>query len=123
MPRVVHFEIPIDNPDRAVKFYTKVFAWKIDKYAGPEDYWLVTTGPDNQPGINGALMRRQEPLATAVTNSIEVPSVDDYLKKVTAGGGKVVMPKMAIPGVGWAAYCSDTEGNKFGLFQSDTSAK
>ena len=55
MARVVHFEIPVDNPDRAVKFYTDVFGWKIEKWEGPIDYWLITTGEENEPGINGAL--------------------------------------------------------------------
>ncbi len=122
MTRVVHFEIPADNPDRAVKFYSKVFDWQIEKWAGPQDYWMVNTGPDSLPGINGAIMRRQEPVGTVV-NTVDVPSVDDYVKKVVAAGGKVIMPKTAIPGVGYMAYCTDTEGNKFGLYQTDLGAK
>ncbi len=122
MPRVVHFEIPADNPDRAVKFYSSVFNWKVEKWAGPQDYWLVTTGAEGQPGINGAIMRRQDPV-TAVTNTLDVPSVDDFVKKVVASGGKIVSPKMPIPGVGYFAYCRDTEGNLFGIMQADMSAK
>lgn len=61
MPRVVHFELSADNPDRAVKFYTKVFNWKIEKWAGPQDYWLITTGGEKEPGINGAIMQRSDP--------------------------------------------------------------
>ncbi|MBI2836544.1 MAG: VOC family protein [Chloroflexi bacterium] len=122
MPRVIHFEIPVDNPDRATKFYSSVFGWKIEKLGGPEDYWLITTGKDEEPGINGALTRRQEPV-TATTNAISVPSVDAFLSKVAANGGKTVMPKTAISGVGYMAYCRDTEGNLFSIFQDDTSAK
>ena len=122
MPRVVHFEIPADNPDRAVKFYSSVFNWKVEEWAGPQDYWLVTTGAEGQPGINGAIMRRQDPV-TAVTNTLDVPSVDDFVKKVVASGGKIVSPKMPIPGVGYFAYCRDTEGNLFGIMQADMSAK
>jgi len=123
MPRVVHFEFPADDPQRATRFYATVFGWKIEKWAGPQDYWLISTGPDNQPGINGAVMRRQPPLATTVVNTMDVPSVDDFTKKIAASGGKVLTPKMAIPGVGYMAYCQDTEGNTFGIMQADKSAK
>ena len=121
MPRVVHFEIPAEDPDRAVKFYAEVFNWKIEKWAGPVDYWLITTGSKDEPGINGALMKRQNSQA-AITNTIEIPSVDDFLNKIVANGGKIIAPKMPVPGVGYAAYFADTEGNVFGLMQPDTSA-
>ena len=122
MSRVVHFEIPVDDPERATKFYTKVFGWKIKKWEGPMDYWLVTTGDKSAPGIDGAIMQRSE-MASTVVNSIDVPSVDDFIKKVTKNGGKVVTPKTPIPGVGYFAYCKDTEGNMFGILQPDMSAK
>jgi predicted enzyme related to lactoylglutathione lyase len=121
MPRVVHFEIPAENPERAAKFYKEVFDWKIEKWQGPFNYWLVTTGEDKEPGINGALMERTN-LETTV-NTIGVPSVDEFVKKITAAGGKVVMPKGVVPSQGYLAYCADTEGNVFGVFQRDPSAK
>lgn len=121
MPRPVHFELSADDPDRAVKFYSSVFGWKFDKWDGPMEYWLITTGADAEPGINGGMSRRgpdgDEP------TTIGVPSVDDSLAKVVAAGGTVVRPKGAIPGVGWFAVFKDTEGNPFGLMQSDRSAK
>src|SRR5262249_19291055 len=116
MARVVHFEIPADEPERAIEFYTKVFDWKIQKWGGDEDYWLLMTGSDGQPGINGGLMRRTAPY-TGVTNSIDVPSVDEFMAKVWEGGGKVISSKITLPGVGYIAYCQDTEGNLFGIFQ------
>ncbi len=123
MPRVVHFEINVDKPERAIKFYNKVFDWKIEKWGSDEqNYWMVTTGPDKEPGINGALMKRMDSKATTV-NSIDVPSVDDFVARVTKAGGKVFAPKMSIPGVGYMAYCQDTEGNTFGLWQADKTAK
>ncbi len=67
-------------------------------------------------------MKRMFPGSTTI-NSVDVPSVDDFVTKVTQNGGKVVAPKMAIPGVGYIAYCQDTEGNTFGIFESDPSAK
>jgi hypothetical protein len=119
VPRVIHFEITADDPGRAVKFYEKVFGWKIDKW-GAMDYWLATTGPDNQPGINGAIMTRETQRTTV--NTIDVSSVDEFAKKIVDAGGKVVTPKTAIPGVGYFAYCVDTEGNVFGIMENDTKA-
>jgi predicted enzyme related to lactoylglutathione lyase len=122
MLRIVHFEINVDDPERAVKFYQEVFGWKIKKWEGPMDYWLVTTGPDDQPGINGGIMKREDPQATTY-NTVDVPSVDEFAKKIAQNGGKVVVPKMAVPGVGYMAYCTDTEGNVFGIMQEDPTAK
>ena len=122
MPRVIHFEIAADDPERAVAFYRKVFGWKIEKWQGPIEYWLITTGPQEEPGIDGGLARRTDP-STGTENTIGVDSVDAYVAKIQALGGKVVRPKAAVPGVGWTAYCEDSEGNKFGLMQDDPNAK
>lgn len=127
MLRVVHFEILADDPERARGFYAAVFGWDIQKWEGPVDYWLVTTGPEGSPGINGAIMRREGAATgdsvTAYINTIDVPSVDEFIAKVTARGGAVDVPKTAVPGVGWVAYCRDTEGNVFGMMQIDESAR
>jgi predicted enzyme related to lactoylglutathione lyase len=121
MPRVVHFEFNADNPERAASFYTNVFGWKIEKWAGPMDYWIVMTGEQSEPGIDSGIKKRSEEQNTV--NTVDVPSVDEFVKKVTGAGGKVVQPRTAVPGVGYFAYCQDTEGNIFGMMQSDTSAK
>jgi predicted enzyme related to lactoylglutathione lyase len=121
MPRVIHFEVAADEPNRAAKFYQDTFGWKIDKWDGPQDYWLVTTSAKEEPGIDGAIMPRM-PGATTI-NTVDVPSVDEFVQKVVAAGGKVVMPKDTVPGVGYFAYCADTEGNVFGMMQSDPSAR
>ncbi len=123
MPKVIHFEIPLDNPERATSFYSKTFGWKIDKYAGPEDYWLVTAGEEKEIGINGAFMRRGEAQMSQIGLAIGVPSVDDFLKKLAQNGGKALTPKMPIPGVGYVAYFQDTEGNYLSIYQPDPSAK
>jgi len=120
MPRPVHFEIPADDPERAAAFYRDLFGWQITKWEGPMDYWLVTTG-EGGPGIDGGLMKRPEP-GYPVANTIDVPSVDEYVKKVEAKGGKITMPKMAVTGIGWMAYCTDPEGNLFGIMEMDPSA-
>lgn len=123
MARVIHFEIPADNPKRAVEFYEKVFGWKIDKYGDPTmQYFLVTTGEDKEPGINGAITEKGD-YTTATTNTISVDSFEEAVKKIKAAGGEILMPKMAVPGVGYMTYCKDTEGNVFGIMQMDPNAK
>lgn len=122
MPRVVHFEIDAKKPERAVKFYEKVFGWKIKKWEGPVEYYLITTGKESEPGIDGGLSRRTESEPSTV-NTIDVPSVDEFIKKVEANGGKIIRPKRAVMGVGYMAYFQDPEGNVFGMMESDESAK
>lgn len=122
MPRVVHFEIAADEPQRAISFYEKVFGWRIEKWEGPTEYWLVMTGPECEPGIDGGLAGRTES-GSSTENTIGVDFVDDYVAEIKANGGKIVRPKAAVPGVGWLAYCEDTEGNRFGLMQNDPEAR
>jgi len=121
MSRIVHFEIPADDPERAIKFYEKVFDWQIEKWDGPIEYWLIMTGEEDKPGIDGGLAHREDP-TTGVENTIDVKDLDVSLANVKANGGKVIRPKIAVPGVGWMAYIKDTEGNVFGLMESDLEA-
>jgi predicted enzyme related to lactoylglutathione lyase len=118
--RVVHFELPVDDPDRASDFYQKVFGWHIEKWDGPQDYWLITTGQDGETGINGALTRRSEAFAHTVS-TVGVDSLDEALARAEACGATVLM-KDVVPGIGWLAYCLDTEGNQFGMIQNDPTA-
>jgi predicted enzyme related to lactoylglutathione lyase len=122
MNRIIHFEIPADNPERASAFYAKTLGWEFSKFPGEMPYWLVRTGPEGSRGIDGGMMPRQQPGQGPVLVA-GVESVDAAAKKVTGAGGHEVVPKMAIPGVGWAAYFTDTEGNIFGIFQDDANAK
>ena len=122
MGRVVHFELPVDQAERASKFYNEVFGWKIEKWEGPVDYWLITTGAEGEPGIDGALTPRSG-MVRGTVNTVDVASVDESAQRIAAAGGKVVAPRMAVPVVGYFAYCGDTEGNVFGIMQSDPSAK
>jgi len=126
MNRVIHFEIQADNPDRAIAFYRGLFGWEFTKWDGPMPYWLIKTGPDKEPGINGGLLPRRGAIdgqaVIAYVCTVDVRSLDDHLQKAQAGGGSEVVPKMPIPNVGWLAYCKDTEGNLFGMMQSDPKA-
>jgi len=116
MGRVVHFEISADNAERAIDFYKKVFGWKIDKWEGEPEYWLVRTGQRDQPGIDGAIMPRQKCVPPTV-NTIAVEDLDAAIEEVKSSGGKVVSEKNEIPKIGWFCYCLDTEGNMFGILQ------
>ncbi len=126
MARVVHFEVHADDPERAIRFYTAALGWSFQKWEGGEDYWLITTGPDDQPGINGGMHRRRGAIdGTAVIGyvcSLDVDSVDGTIAKIEANGGTIVVPKGPIPGMGWLAYAKDTEGNLFGFMQRDPTA-
>lgn len=120
--RVSHFEINSPDPEAAERFYSSVFGWDFNAWTGGEQtYWLITTGKDDV-GINGGMMQSQERIPPTV-NTIDVDSVDDYVAKITDAGGAVAVPKMAIPGVGYQAYCTDPGGVMFGIHQADESAK
>lgn len=121
MPRVTHFEISANEPEKVAEFYSKVFNWEIAKWDGPVDYWLVMTGDPETPGIDGGIMQSKEPMAATV-NTIGVEDIDAFAKKVNDNGGEVVGEKMTIPGVGYQIYCKDVQGTTFGLHQSDHSA-
>lgn len=119
MPRPVHFELPVEDQSRAAAFYEKVFAWDIQQWEGAP-YWLITSGPDTEPGINGALGVRSEELSVPVF-VIGVPDIEAAMTTVEQAGGTVVVSKNPIPGVGYSAYFDDPEGNRMGLFESDES--
>jgi hypothetical protein len=115
MMRPVHFEILAEDPEKAADFYRTVLGWEIAAWPGQQSYWLVTTGPAGTPGIDGGIMHRHYP--QAVINTIEVKSLKEILAQVETAGGKTVHGPNEIPGVGLHAYCSDPEGNLFGLLQ------
>jgi predicted enzyme related to lactoylglutathione lyase len=121
MSRVVHFEIPADDPERLIKFLESAFGWKVEKWDGPMEYWLIMTGDENEPGIDGGLGRRATP-ETGTEITLDVKDLDQTLESVEANGGSVVRPRQAVPGVGWMAYVKDTEGTIFGLMEADQSA-
>ena len=122
MSRVVHFELHADDPERAGKFYAAAFGWEINNWGGEGgDYWLVTTGDENDRGIDGGILKREDPKATTWV-TVDVDDIDEAIGKVEAAGGSVVVPKAPVPSIGYLAYCTDTEGNVFGMMQSDPEA-
>ena len=117
--RVVHFEVPADDPARCMGFYERAFGWKFDKWEGPMPYWTIRTGEG--PGIDGGLAPPQQP-GQVPTNVVAVDSIDTATKSILAAGGSQTVPRMGIPGVGWCAYFLDTERNAFGIIQFDPAA-
>src|ERR1700741_1342329 len=99
MNRIVHFEIPSDNPEKLNEFYAKTFGWKFNRW-GSEPYWLVETGDKDKPGINGGVMQKKDPRQPMV-NTIEVENIDSKMTEIEKNGGKIVVPKTAVPMVGW----------------------
>jgi predicted enzyme related to lactoylglutathione lyase len=118
MARVTHFEISVKNVQSAIEFYRNVFDWHIEKWDGPVDYWLIGTGEDTETGIDGALMEKSEGFPPVV-NTVEVENLDESIQKVLMNGGKQEGDINNIPGVGVFVYCSDREGNMFGMMQSN----
>lgn len=129
MNRPIHFEIQADDTARAMAFYTGVFGWQFEKW-GDYDYWMVMTAEKGsmEPGINGGLLPRPAKVGEACgTNAfvctMAVADFDKMASAILAAGGRVALPKFAIPGMAWQGYFLDTEGNTFGIHQADQSAK
>lgn len=122
MDRVVHFEIPFDNKERAEKFYKQIFGWEMSNVS-EMDYTFVNTVPvdgnqtPTEPGaINGGLTARNTPGETPVV-VVSVSSIDDYIKRIEDNGGKLVVPKTTVGNMGLYARVSDTEGNVIGIWE------
>ncbi len=122
MPRVVHFEIPFDEVERAKAFYGDLFGWKIAPAEGSPGYWLITTtDEEGERDVEGGMMARQEP-GQPIINYIDVADLDESVRRVADLGGTIVMGKTAVPKTGYFAICRDTEGNVFGLWKTDPEA-
>ena len=124
MNRVVYFEIPFDDSERAQKFYKDVFGWQINKFPDM-DYFMATTAETDQSGmvpkepgaINGGLLKK-DPTGEHPIIVIDVPSIDEHIKKIEGAGGKTVMPKVPVGNFGFYARVSDTEGNVIGIWET-----
>lgn len=121
--RIVHFELPYEDRDRASAFYTELFGWDIQTFPGM-DYSMVTTGPSGDQGptepgfINGG-MGANEGNLTGPRVVIDVEDIDATLREVEARGGQTVAAKSPVAQMGWSAYFRDTEGNVVGLWQTN----
>jgi uncharacterized protein len=121
--RVVHFEIPFDDGDRARSFYKDVFGWQLMEM--PEmNYTMVMTGPSGDEGptesgfINGGMLSRQMSATGGPVVVVDVPDIDATLEKVGSVGGSTVAGKTPVGDMGFAAYVKDPEGNVVGLWET-----
>lgn len=127
----VHFEIQVDDIERAKVFYAAVFGWTFQDYGQMtgSPYWGIIAGAEGDPGINGGLLQRSGPApaagsgANAYVCTMEVADYDATEGKILAAGGRVVVPKLALTGMAWQGYYLDTDGNTFGIHQPDPQAK
>ncbi len=121
MNRIIHFEIPADDPENVMEFFETVFGWQFSKHP-EQDYWLTSTGEERKPGIEGAVFPRDTQFPSLV-NVIQVEDIEAMMEKITQHGGKQYREKQAVPGLGWAAYFQDPSGIILGIWQSDENAK
>jgi len=118
MTSVVHFEILSDDPEKTSAFYREALGWEVKCWPGGE-YWLATTRPEGEPGINGGFTGRQPGLSQPVINTVQVDSLEDTTRKIAAAGGKRVRGPDKMPGVGIFSYFADPDGTLFGVIQPE----
>jgi predicted enzyme related to lactoylglutathione lyase len=122
--RVVHFEIPFDDGDRARSFYKEIFDWQLVTMPEMGGYTLVTSGPSGDQGptepgyINGGMLSRDQAATGGPVIVVDVPSIDASLEKIGQLGGAVVAGKTPVGDMGFAAYFTDPEGNVVGLWET-----
>jgi predicted enzyme related to lactoylglutathione lyase len=121
--RVVHFEIPFQDGDRAQRFYKDAFDWQLQSMPGM-GYVLVSTGPSGDSGptepgfINGGMLSRSVSPSSGPLVVVEVDGIDDALRRIGEIGGETVVGKQPVGDMGFSAYVKDTEGNVVGLWEA-----
>jgi len=123
MNKVSHFEIPYEDQERAQKFYEEVFGWQITKFSDEGYFLALTTESDpntmmpSEPGaINGGLLKRDSTAKNPLL-VIDVPNIDEHIKKIEDAGGELIMPKVRVGDSGFFARVADTEGNVIAIWQ------
>lgn len=126
---VVHFEIYADDPDKLAGFYKDLFGWGIESVPGMDYRFVKTVSTDGKGmpttagGINGGLTSRPMPEARFWLNYVNVDSVETSLSRAQQLGATEIRGKTPVPGMGWFAVLNDPQGNPFGLWQTDSTAK
>lgn len=121
MNRISHFEFATTDPAREIEFFKSVFGWEAEKW-GDQDYWLVTTGPQEEIGINGAIMPMMNDTQPRTTNTLNVADIDAAIAKATAAGATIAMEKADVGDMAWTAYLMSPTGILFGLYQNKPGA-
>ena len=114
--KLVHFELPARDVGRATAFWSGVFGWDFGDSDVTEFPYLMTRTGDDQ---GGAIYKPDED-KPGLLAYFDTDDLESTIEKVRAGGGEST-EKLPIPHVGWFAHCTDTEGNRFGVFESDES--
>lgn len=121
-----YFDLTVRSVKDARRFFEQVFAWRFRQFPMPYEYYRIEAGSPDEPGIDGGIgALKDSPIAgdrptTQVT--IPVTNLDEYIARVAAAGGRVVEPKLPIPGIGWYATCAEPGGLIFGMIQADANA-
>ena len=122
--KVVHFEIPFDDGDRARSFYKEIFDWQLVTMPEMGGYTLVMSGPSTDQGptepgfINGGMLSRTEAATSGPVVVVDVDSIEDSLARIGELGGSTVVRKTPVGDMGFAAYVTDPEGNVLGLWET-----
>ena len=125
--RVVHFEVPFDDGDRARSFYKEAFGWQVMEMPDM-GYTIVMTGPSNDSGptesgfINGGMLSREQGATSGPVVVLDVESIEASLEKIGGLGGSTVVGKTPVGDMGFAAYFTDSEGNVMGLWETASSS-
>lgn len=121
-----YFDFTVRNLQEARRFFGDVFGWRFEKFPMPYEYYRIYAGPEEEPGIDGGIGAAKDaptsggqPL-TQVT--VPVRDLDEMIRRVRASGGRIIEPKLAIPGVGWYATCAEPGGLLFGMIEADPQA-
>lgn len=121
-----YFDLTVRNLTDARRFFEQVLGWRFQEFPMPYEYYRIEAGPDDEPGIDGGIgAMKDAPIvgdAPATLVTIPVVNLDEYLARVEAAGGRVVEPKLPIPGIGWYATCAEPGGLRFGMIQADPDA-
>ena len=122
-----YFDLTVADLDAARGFFERALGWKFERFPMPYEYYRITAGALDEPGIDGGIGALGDADASSgrptVTLTIPVRDLDQMLSKVKECAGKVIEPRMPIPGIGWYATCAEPGGLMFGIIQADTEAK
>jgi uncharacterized protein len=123
----VYFDLTVADIAAARRFFEQVLEWKFERFPMPYEYYRITAGPLGEPGIDGGIGQIGDADVSSgrptVNLTVPVQDIDQMIGKIKASGGKVIEPKMPIPGIGWYATCAEPGGLMFGILQADTNVK
>ena len=122
-----YFDLTVTDVGVAKDFFERAFGWRFERFPMPYEYYRIQAGPEGEAGIDGGIGAvKDSPICGGkpmVNLTLPVASLDEHISKIKACGGKVIEPKLAIPGIGWYATCAEPGGLMFGMIQADPDAR